>query len=200
MPNRGVCVLRKLSHEATVEFEDPFPDSDTFHLQRHVQDNVEVEEDDLNTDQTRVRPEIFRRISSFMSRNPLLSRSSPSQGSGSYGLVPNFSSIEEVLEADAIRESDGKKGKSSALGSTSSTGSSQSKRHRQGYSPVPKDRAKGQYQESGTLEDPSHSKRERNGHLQTISDDEYDTPEDETIDIDGSNSKWTDENPHDNSA
>jgi hypothetical protein len=65
---------------------DIFPDSDTAYLRRHRDD--ELSEDDYVATQPR-KNTLFGRIAAFiMSRSPLLIRSSPALGTGSYGAVP----------------------------------------------------------------------------------------------------------------
>jgi hypothetical protein len=65
---------------------DIFPDSDTAYLHRHRDD--ELSEDGYVATQPR-KNTLFGRITAFvMSRNPLLIRSSPALGTGSYGAVP----------------------------------------------------------------------------------------------------------------
>lgn len=99
--------------------EDINPDSDASLLRKHFTSNNESHGSLIRTE-TPVGP--FQRLISFMSRTPLLLRSSPAQGTGSYGALPvhdlsfstDGSEIDEE-DVDDIRRRDRRKGKGSAL-------------------------------------------------------------------------------------
>lgn len=136
---------------------------------------------------------IFRRILSFMAGNPLLARPFPTQGQGSYGLVPSYNSIDEVLQTSVTSQGNRKQGKSSGVGSSDSAGISRSERHRV---------AEGTQSTKGVnSQGTNHSQRDRRpgGHIKKASDDESYTDEYEAINIDEAGPKWADEDPPDNS-
>lgn len=135
MPNpnqKGDYCLQRPIHKPFIDSEGPKQDSGGPYLPRHARDNLNVEGDDIISERRRVGSGIFRRISSFMAGNPLLARSFPTQGQASYGSVPSYNSIDEVLQTSAADQGNRKKGKSSGVGSSGSAGISRSKRHRVG--------------------------------------------------------------------
>ena len=78
---------------------DIFPDSDAAYLRRHrdgeLSENGSVDTQSRNST-------LFSRIAAFvMSRNPLLIRSSPALGTGSYGAVPVTERHNSVYESDS---------------------------------------------------------------------------------------------------
>lgn len=148
-------------------------------LRGYRQRNERPEQDHLNTNrpQSDSRTGILARLSFFMSRNPLLSRSVSTQGTGSYGLIPNFNATNEAPGhgADGIKERDRSKAKSSAVGADA-TGSSHSGRYRH------RSRSSSRDTENGI------------GHI--TEGDEGGNSGEEAINVDGDDS---DENPPDNS-
>jgi len=111
--------------------EDINPDSDASLLRKHFTSNNESH-DSLPRTETPVGP--FQRFISFMSRTPLLLRSSPAQGTCSYGALPvhDLSSSTDGSEIDKedvddIRRRDRRKGKGSALRQVVTNDSSRSR-------------------------------------------------------------------------
>ncbi len=111
--------------------EDINPESDTSLLRRHYASSNESHD---FLPQTGTPIELFQRFVSFMSRTPLLLRSSPAQGTGSYGALPvhdlSFSTDgSEIDEEDFndIRRRDSRKGKGRKLRQAFSNDSSRSR-------------------------------------------------------------------------
>lgn len=114
-----------------------------------------------------------------MSRNPLLARSVSTQGTGSYGRVPDFSATDEALDhdgVDGIKGGDRENGKSSAVGAETAADGSHPARYRRGSR--------------------SGSREAANGAGLTNEGNEAGSSREETIDVDGDDS---DENPPDDS-
>ncbi|KAI9640474.1 hypothetical protein NHQ30_011220 [Ciborinia camelliae] len=95
--------------------EELYPESTSNLLRRHIQDSAESDAPrhnlaDDNTDSIN----IFQRIHSLMSKTPLLLRSAPGFGTGSYGAAPVGASIEnsEEEEENLIRREKRKKSSS----------------------------------------------------------------------------------------
>lgn len=197
MPNpnqQGDYGLPRPIHKPFIDSECPKQDSAASYLPRNVRDNLNVEGGDIISERRQVGPGLFRRISSFMAGNPLLARSFPTQGQASYGLVPSYNSIDEVLQTSAADQGNRKKGKSTGVGSSGRAGISRSERHRVGE-------RKGQNEESLNSQGTNSLKRERRpgSHLKKVSDDESETHENEGINIDEASPRWVDEDPPDNS-
>ncbi|KAJ8067900.1 hypothetical protein OCU04_003485 [Sclerotinia nivalis] len=83
--------------------EELYPESTSNLLRRHIQDSAETEDDasrhnsaDDNTNSIN----IFQRIHRLMSKTPLLLRSAPGFGTGSYGAAPVGASTENSEEED----------------------------------------------------------------------------------------------------
>lgn len=186
--------LQRPIHKPFGDLEGPKQDSGASYFPRNVRLNLNEEGDDIVSPPRRVGSGIFRRILSFMAGNPLLARSFPSQGQASYGLVPSYNSIDEVLQTSVTSQGNRKQGKSSSVGSSGSAGISRSERHRVGE-------GKRSNEEGLNSQGTNRSQRERRpgGHSMKASDDESDTHEDEAIDIDEAGPRWADENPPDNS-
>lgn len=186
--------LQRPIHKPFGDSEGPKQDPGASYFPRHVRLNFNEEGDDIVSPRRRVGSGIFRRILSFMAGNPLLTRSFPTQGQASYGLVPSYNSIDEVLQTSATSQGNRKQGKSSSVGSSGSAGISRSERHRVGEGRRPNEEG---LNSQGT----NRSKRERRlgGHIMKASDDESDTHEDEAINIDEAGTRWADEDPPDNS-
>lgn len=168
-------------HRPINESEDLNPDSRASLLRRHRQPHERREKDRLNTDQLRTEsePGILGRLSSVMSRNPLLARSVSTQGTGSHGLVPDFSATDEAPDhdgVDGIKGQDRKNGKSSAVGAENAADGSHPARYRRGSRSGSRDAANGV------------------GH--TNEGNEAGSSREETIDVDGDDS---DENHPDDS-
>lgn len=186
--------LQRPIHKPFGDSEGPKQNSGASYFPRNVRLNLNEEGDDIISPRRRVGSGIFRRILSFMAGNPLLARSFPAQGQASYGLVPSYNSIDEVLQTSVTNQGNRKQGKSSGVGSSGSAGISRSERHRV----VEGTRSN---EEGLNSQGTNRSQRERRpgGHSMKASDDESDTHEDEAIDIDEAGPRWADENPPDNS-
>ena len=99
--------------------EDINPDSDASLLWRHFASSNKSHD---SLPDTEIPAGLFQRFISLMSRTPLLLRSSPAQGTGSYGALPvhdlsfstDASEVDEG-EVDDLRRRDRRKGKGSAL-------------------------------------------------------------------------------------
>lgn len=194
-PNQqGDYGLPRPIHKLFIVSEGPKQDSAASYLPRDIRDNLNVEGGDIISESRRVGSGIFRRISSFMAGNPLFARSFPTQGQASYGLVPSYNSIDEVLQSSANDQGNRKKGKSTGVGSSGSPGISRSERHRVSE-------RKGQNEEGLNSKGTNSLKRERrpDAHLMKASDDESETHEYEAINIDVASPRWADEDPPDNS-
>lgn len=174
--------------------EGPKQDSVASYFPKHFRLNLNEEGDDIISPRHRVNPGILGRILSFMAGNPLLARSFPTQGQASYGLVPSYNSIDEVLQTSATDQGNRKQGKSSGVGSSGSAGISRSERHRVSE-------GKRSNEEGLNSQGADRSKRERRlgGRIMKASDDESETHEDDASNIDEAGSRWVDENPPDNS-
>lgn len=180
-------------HKSFIYSQGLKQDSGASHHLRHSRDNLHVEGDNIISDRRGVGSGIFQRISSFMAGNPLLARPFPTQGQASYGLVPSYNSIDEVLQSSATDQKNRKKGKSSGVGPSGTAGISRSERHRVGE-------RKGQNEQSLNSQGTNLFKRERApaAHLTKVSDDGSETHEDEAINMDEA-PRWVDEDPPDNS-
>lgn len=118
-------------HQQEID-EDINPDSDASLLRGHFASSNESH-DSLPRTTTSVGP--LQRLISFMSRTPLFLRSSPAQGTGSYGALPihslnlstDGSEIDEE-DTDDIRRRDRRKGKGNTLRQVKTNGSSRSGR------------------------------------------------------------------------
>ena len=197
MPNRsqkGNYGLPRPIHKLFIDSECPKQDSAASYLPRNVRDNPNVEGGDIISERRSVGSGIFLRISSFMAGNPLLARSFPTLGQASYGLVPSYNSIDEVLQTSATDQGKRKKGKSTGVGSSGSTGISRSERHRVGE-------RRGHNEERLNSQGTNSLKGERmpDSHLKKVSDAESETHENEAINIDEACPRWADEDPPDNS-
>lgn len=101
------------------EEEELYPESTSNLLRRHIQDSAETEDDaprhnlaDDNTDSLN----IFQRIHRLMSKTPLLLRSAPGFGTGSYSAAPVGASTENSEEEeDELMRKEKRKKSSSAL-------------------------------------------------------------------------------------
>lgn len=186
--------LQRLIHKPFGDSEGPKQDSGASYFPRNVRLNLNEEEDDIISPRRRVGSGIFRRILSFMAGNPLLARPFPTQGQASYGLVPSYNSIDEVLQTSVTSQGNRKQGKSSGVGSSGSAGISRSDRHRVGEGTRSNE-------EGLNSQGMNRSQRERKpgSHVMKASDDESDTHEDEAISIDEAGPRWADEDPPDNS-
>lgn len=189
--------LQRPIHKPFGASEDPNQDSGASYFPRHEEgDNVISPRRSLykNLDQIHLLGfGIFRRLLSFMAGNRLLARPFLTQGQASYGLVPSYNSIDEVLQTSVTSQGNRKQGKSSGVGSSDSAGISRSERHRVAEGTRSNERLNSQ----GT----NRSQRDRRpgGHIMKASDDESDTNEDEAINIDEADPRWADEDPPDNS-
>lgn len=186
--------LQRPIHKPFGDSEGPKQDSGTSHFPRHARLNLNEEGDDIISPHRSVGSGIFRRILSFMAGNPLLARPFPTQGQASYGLVPSYNSIDEVLQTSVTSQGNRKQAKSSGVVSSGSAGISRSERHRVGEGTRSNEEG---LNSQGT----NRSQRERrpSGHIMKASDDVSDTDEDEAINIDESGPRWADEDPPDNS-
>lgn len=186
--------LQRPIHKPFGDSEGPKQDSGASYFLRNVRLNLNEEGDDITSPRRRVGSGIFQRILSFMAGNPLLARPFPTQGQASYGLVPSYNSIDEVLQTSVTSQRNRKQGKSSGVGSSGSAGISRSERHRV----VEGTRSN---EEGLNSQGTNRSQRERSpgGHVMKASDDESDTHEDEAINIDEAGPRWADEDPPDNS-
>lgn len=189
--------LQRPIHKPFGASEDPNQDSGASYFPRHEEgDDIISPRRRLykNWDQIHLLSSgIFRRILSFMAGNPLLARPSPTQGQASYGLVPSYNSIDEVLQTSVTSQGNRKQGKSSGVGSSDSAGISRSERHRV---------AEGTRSNEGlNSQGTNRSQRDRRpgGHINKASDEESYTDEDEAINIDEAGPRWADEDPPDNS-
>lgn len=163
------------------ELEDLNPGSRASFLPGHLHSNDG--RDDGHSHAIHLRAEsgtgILGRLSSFMSRDPLLSRSVSTQGTGSYGLIPTFNAMNEAPGHDGVhspKERDRREAKSSASGAENAAHASHSSRHRHGSRSSTQD----------TIDDIGN----------TAEGDEAGNSGEETINVDGDNS---DENPPDDS-
>lgn len=192
---QGDYALQRPIHKPFGDSEGPQQDSGASYFPRHVGFNLNEEGDDIISPRPGVGSGIFRRILSFMAGNPLLARSFPTQGQASYGLVPSYNSIDEVLQTSATDQGNRKQGKSSGVGSSSSTSISRSERHRVGE-------GKWSHEEESNSQGTDRSKRERRpgGNIMKVNDDESETHEDEAININEADTGWADEDPPDNST
>lgn len=186
--------LQRPIHKPCGDLEGPKQDSGASYLPGHVRLNLNDEGDDIISPRRRVGLGIFRQILSFMAGNPLLARSFPIQGQASYGLVPSYNSIDEVLQTSATDQGNRKQGKSSGVGSSGSAGIYRSERHRLGE-------GRRSNEEGLNSQGLDRSKRERRpgGRIMKASDDGSETHEDEAINIDEAGPRWADEDPPDNS-
>jgi len=124
------------AHEEDEELD---PESTSALLRRHLQDNSDDDEA-ADTNIPFINP--LRKLAGLMSKAPLLLRSSPGFGTGSYGAVPIDASTENSDEEDAddVRRRDKRRTKMSGLRNTVSTGtldssqSGASKRRRRSHS------------------------------------------------------------------
>lgn len=197
MPNlnqQGDYGLQRPIYQPFIDSEGPKQDSGASFLLSHGRGNLDEEGDDIIPERGGAGSGIFRHIKSFMAGNPLLARSFPSQGQASYGLVPSYNSIDEVLQTIAADQRNRKNGKCSGVGSSGSAGISRSERHRVSE-------GKGQNQECLNSQGTNRFMRERrpDGHRMKASDDESETHEDEAIHIDEAIPTQVDEDPPDNS-
>lgn len=156
------------------EPEDLNPPSRASLLRRHRKPNEERGDDERSTThlQTVSGTGILARLSSIMSRDPLLSRSISTQGTGSYGMVPDFNATNEAPDRDGVdgtKDRDRSKAKSSAVGPDHPAAGS---RHRQ------------------------ESRSSSQDTTDTTEGDEVGNSGEETINVDGNIS---DENPPDDS-
>ena len=111
--------LSERSNEDEDDEEDVHPDSDAALLRRHQAGRDES--DDGYDVESSNRSNLLTRFIAFMSRTPLLLRSSPAQGTGSYGAVPVFD-VEQHHRARAGTSLTGK-GKAAARRSSGIQGS-----------------------------------------------------------------------------
>lgn len=186
--------LQRPTHKPFGNLEGPKQDSGASYFPRQIRLNLNEEEDEIKSSRRKVDSGIFRRILSFMAGNPLLARSFPTQGQASYGLVPSYNSIDEVLQTNATDQRNRKQGKSSGVGSSVSADISRSERHRASE-------GKRSNEDGLSSQGTDRSKRERGpgGRFMKASDDESETHEDEAINIDEAGPRWADEDPPDNS-
>jgi OPT family oligopeptide transporter len=127
------------SREHPDEDEELDPESTSALLRRHLQDDSDDDEV-ADTNSPFINP--LRKLAGLMSKAPLLLRSSPGFGTGSYGAAPIGASTENSDEEDAddVRRRDKRRTKMSGLRNTVSTGtldssqSGASKRRRRSHS------------------------------------------------------------------
>lgn len=181
-PNEYALTKYPSSEHAPInEREDLNPDSRASFLPGHRHSN-DGRDDDLSNiihARTESGTGILGRLSSFMSRDPLLSRSVSTQGTGSYGLVPSFNANNEAPVHDGVhgpKEQGRREAKSSASGAENAADASHFSRHRHGSRSSTRD----------TI----------GGISNTTESDEAGNSGEETINVDGDGS---DENPPDDS-
>ncbi|KAI9836068.1 MAG: hypothetical protein M1819_001680 [Sarea resinae] len=121
--HRQSISLGALSRRRRVSEEHIDPDSFQYLVRQHVDDD----RDDSNIDSpSDLFSNAFQRLNSFMSRTPLLLRSSPAQGTGSYGVLPvhamSSSAGSSELDDDEDIRRETRKGKRPRLQSDPVTG------------------------------------------------------------------------------
>ncbi|KAF7894265.1 hypothetical protein EAF00_007779 [Botryotinia globosa] len=97
--------------------EELYPESNSNLLRRHTRDSAETEDDALRhnlADENISLPNIFQKIHRLMSKTPLLLRSAPGFGTGSYGAAPVGASSENSEEEEEIHTRREKRKKSSS--------------------------------------------------------------------------------------
>lgn len=161
---------------------------------------------------------LLQRFVAFMSRTPLLLRSSPAHGTGSYGSLPvhdlSFSTDASEIDdevVDDIRRRDRRKGKGSALRQVETNGSSRSRRtgtSDNGSTSAWRSRRRQSRRDAeptlaaGTAIPAGYGGKLLESILpdtSSASSASRGSKEDEDADSDGDNSIWSDENPPDNS-
>ena len=115
------------------------PESTSALLRQHLRDSAESDDDDdddADNEPTEVNDpanpiNLFRRLTGFMSKTPLLLQSSPSFSTSSYGAVPVVSSPDHSDgEAENVARKEKRKAEASRLGNATSSGTLSSAKSR----------------------------------------------------------------------
>ncbi|ESZ93364.1 hypothetical protein SBOR_6241 [Sclerotinia borealis F-4128] len=126
-PNHDRYHLTNQNNDEDDDEEELYPESTSNLLRRHIRDSREREDDaprhNLADDNTN-SINIFQRINRLMSKTPLLLRSAPGFGTGSYGAAPVGASTENSEdEEDRLVRREKRKKSSSALGNLKNSSS-----------------------------------------------------------------------------
>ena len=167
--------------------EDIHPDSDASLLRKHFDDDNDGE--DKNPSE-KSPPDFLNSLPAFMSRTPLLSRSQKSRGIGPYVSRSSGSLTGEVDElepqscgTDHVRSKDRRKGKTPTWGAADSPDPESSEASGIG---APSQHRQRSFENSDPLLGDESASKATN-------------PREEAVDVDETASRWSDENPFDNS-